>query len=113
MNNRSQKENNSYALVSLVLAIVSLLVGYCNPGSGIPIAVAAVICGHIAISKIRYNPDRYKGMGYAIAGLVIGYLYFLVFILLMAFSFIAVFLFGVPEESTAVIFNNFLATDIT
>lgn len=113
MNYRSQKENNSYALVSLALSIVSLAAGYCNPGAGIPIAIGAVICGHIAITKIRYAPDRYKGMGLAIAGLVIGYLYCVAALLLFALAFIGVFLFGVPEESATVIFHNYLSTGIT
>jgi hypothetical protein len=113
MNYQSQKENNSYALVSLALAIVSLAVSYCGVGAGIPIAIGAVICGHIAITKIRYAPDRYKGMGFAIAGLVIGYLYCVTAILLFALAFIGVFLFGVPEESAVAIFHNYCTTGIT
>lgn len=48
-----------------VLAIVSLV-------SAFFISLAAVICGHIALSQIKKTGE--KGRGLAIAGLVLGYL---------------------------------------
>jgi hypothetical protein len=94
----SRKDTQSYAITSLVLAIGSLVIGYCNPGAGLPIAIGAVICGHIAVTKIRYAPDRYTGMGLAIAGLVIGYLYCALLLLLFALAI----LLGVLNASNIV-----------
>jgi hypothetical protein len=48
-----------------VLAIISLV-------SAFFVSLAAVICGHIALSQIKKTGE--KGRGLAIAGLVIGYL---------------------------------------
>jgi hypothetical protein len=48
-----------------VLAIVSLV-------SAFFVSLAAVICGHIALSQIKKTGE--KGRGLAIAGLVLGYL---------------------------------------
>jgi len=47
-----------------VLAIVSFV-------SAFVISLAAVICGHIALSQIKKTGE--KGRGFAIAGLVLGY----------------------------------------
>lgn len=48
-----------------VLAIISLV-------SAFFVSLAAVICGHIALSQIKKTGE--KGRGLAIAGLVLGYL---------------------------------------
>jgi len=47
-----------------VLAIVSFV-------SAFVVSLAAVICGHIALSQIKRTGE--KGRGFAIAGLVLGY----------------------------------------
>ena len=92
---------HSYAITSLALAIGSLVIGYCNPGAGLPVAIGAIICGHIAITKIRFAPDRYKGMGLAITGLVIAYLYCIVLVLLFALAILlGVLNASVPEADT-------------
>lgn len=57
------------AIWSLVLSLVGLL-GFCCGGP--MIGIAAVICGHLGLSKINANPEL-QGRGLAIAGLVIGY----------------------------------------
>ncbi|MGV3732387.1 MAG: DUF4190 domain-containing protein [Microcella sp.] len=56
-------KTNTLAIVSLVTGIVGLF---------IPIALAAVITGHIALSQIKRLGDNGRGM--AIAGLILGYL---------------------------------------
>lgn len=53
------------AIWSFVLSLFGLLCG-CLPG------IAAIICGHIAMSNISHNP-RLEGKGLAITGLIIGY----------------------------------------
>ena len=62
--------NSGLATASLVCGIVAVLT--CTAG-GIP-GIAAVICGHLAISRIRQAPVPVTGRGLAIAGLVMGYL---------------------------------------
>jgi len=52
---------------SLVLGILGI--SLCGPFTAIP----AVICGHIAISKIKKSSGALTGGGMAIAGLVLGY----------------------------------------
>ncbi|MDR0534427.1 MAG: DUF4190 domain-containing protein [Verrucomicrobiales bacterium] len=59
------------------LAIVSFILGLLSPFclffiSGIP----AVICGHLALSKIKKSNGTLTGNGLAIAGLVLGYVSF-------------------------------------
>ena len=57
------------AIWSLVLSLVGLM-GFCCGG---PIlGIAAVVCGHLALSKINANPNL-QGRGLALAGLIIGY----------------------------------------
>lgn len=58
------------AIASMVCGIVSLLTCYVHGLAAIP----AVICGHMAIKKIRDSEVPMAGRGMAIAGLVTGYL---------------------------------------
>ncbi len=55
------------AIWSLVLAILSFTCGFFT-------AIPAVICGHVARSKIRKSGGALGGMGVATAGLVLGYI---------------------------------------
>ena len=57
------------AIWSLVLSLVGLL-GFCCGGP--VLGIAAVICGHLALSKINANPNL-QGRGLALAGLIMGY----------------------------------------
>ena len=57
------------AIWSLVLGIVGL-VGFCCGGP--LLGIGAVVCGHLALSKINANPNL-QGRGLALAGLIIGY----------------------------------------
>jgi hypothetical protein len=56
------------AIWSLVLAILSFFCGWLFT------AIPAVICGHIARSKIRKSGGALGGMGIATAGLILGYI---------------------------------------
>ena len=101
MESPSRKDTQTYAITSLALAFGSLVIGYCNAGAGLPVAIGAIICGHIAITKIRFAPDRYKGMGLAITGLVLGYLYCAVLVLLFTLTILlGVLNASVPEADT-------------
>ncbi|MCF3650889.1 DUF4190 domain-containing protein [Synoicihabitans lomoniglobus] len=54
------------------LAITSLVLGLTSVLLFLP-AVPAVICGHVARSKIKRSAGRQKGEGLALGGLIIGY----------------------------------------
>jgi hypothetical protein len=56
------------AIWSLVLAVLSFVCGWLFT------AIPAVICGHIARSKIRKSGGALSGMGIATAGLILGYI---------------------------------------
>src|SRR5947199_10197663 len=56
------------AIWSLVLAILSFFCGW------LITAIPAVICGHIARSKIRKSGGALGGTGIATAGLILGYI---------------------------------------
>lgn len=79
------------AITSLVLGILSVLC--LGPLTGIP----AVICGHIARKKIRESTMPSTKGGLAMAGLVLGYVAIVVFLLYVAF----VIVMGVLGETGA------------
>ena len=64
---RTEMKTPRAAVAALVLGLLSLIFGLLT---GIP----AIICGIIAISSITANPETRKGMGLAVAGLIIGIL---------------------------------------
>lgn len=72
------EETSGLAIASLVLSLAVFIIG---PLGSIP----GIICGHLALGKINQNA-RVTGRGIAIAGLVIGYLglvFFVLFFILM------------------------------
>jgi len=58
------------AIASLVCGIVSIL--FCQVIGAVP----ALICGHMALSQINGSPLPMNGKGMAIAGLILGYIQF-------------------------------------
>jgi Domain of unknown function (DUF4190)/GYF domain 2 len=64
------RKNEPLAVLSLILSIVSLC-GFCC-GFFVTAAVAGIVCGHIALARIKANPEL-EGHGLALAGLIIGY----------------------------------------
>lgn len=59
--------------ISMICGIISLIVCCFWPVS-MPLALVAIILGHVAISQIKADPARFGGRGKAGAGLVTGYL---------------------------------------
>jgi competence protein ComGC len=60
-------QQNGLAITSFVLGLLSLVCfGFL---SGIP----AIICGHLARARARRSPGQYGGEGFALAGLIMGY----------------------------------------
>jgi hypothetical protein len=62
--------NEPLAVWSLVLSLLAVC-GFCCTPVGIT-AIGGVVCGHLALSRIRANPQL-QGHGLAVAGLIIGY----------------------------------------
>lgn len=65
------------AIISFCLALFTVPLNALSWIVHVPIGllgcIPAVVCGHIALSQIRSNP-KLKGRGFAITGLIIGYL---------------------------------------
>jgi len=92
-----QRKTEQLAVLSLIFSILGLC-GFCC-GFFLMAAIAGIVCGHIALSRIKANPEL-EGHGLAMAGLVIGYVAiasWLVWILL--FGGLAV-LQGITESMT-------------
>lgn len=68
----AEAKTSAGAVWSLILGIAAFVLCL-GPVTGIP----AIICGHIAQSRIRKSGGALKGDGMAIAGLIMGYLSFL------------------------------------
>jgi Domain of unknown function (DUF4190)/GYF domain 2 len=64
------RRNEQLAVLSLILSALGLF-GFCC-GFFMTAAIAGIVCGHIALSRIKANPEL-EGRGLAMAGVVIGY----------------------------------------
>lgn len=65
----------SLAVTSMVLGIVSMTIGWCCY-LGVLTSPIAIVLGIIALSQIKNDPKKNSGKGMAIAGVVTGGLYF-------------------------------------
>jgi len=65
-----QRKTEQLAVLSLIFSILGLF-GFCC-GLFLAAAVAGVVCGHLALSKIKANPEL-EGHGLALSGMIIGY----------------------------------------
>jgi len=74
---------NGLALGSFIVGIIGF---GCMGGMG---GIVAVILGHIALGQIRQAPGQYTGRGFAIAGLVLGYVQLAILALFVLFFVIA------------------------
>ena len=79
-------QNSGLAIASMVCGIAGYLTCYFVGILGIP----AVICGHMALSRINSSPVPLAGRGMAIAGLILGYLGILITLGGVLFFFFAV-----------------------
>jgi len=61
------------AIASMVCGIISLVICCAWFISG-PLAIVAIVLGHVATSKAKNDPARFGGKGMARAGLITGYL---------------------------------------
>jgi hypothetical protein len=53
-------------LAGFVSSLVGLFI------ASIPLGIIAIVFGNISLSKIKKNPQRYKGKGFAVASIIIG-----------------------------------------
>jgi hypothetical protein len=65
-----QRKSEQLAVLSLIFSALGLC-GFCC-GFFMTAAIAGIICGHIALSRIKANPEL-EGRGLAMAGLIVGY----------------------------------------
>ncbi len=76
----TKSKTSGLAIWSLTLGILAY---FCF---SIFASIPAVICGHLALSKIKKSSGTLTGGGLAIAGLVLGYLYFLMIPVLVSIA---------------------------
>jgi hypothetical protein len=65
-------------LAGMIVGIVGIFF------AGIPCGIIAIVFGAISLSRINKHPEKYKGLGFAIASLSIGIVVLLLTILLLA-----------------------------
>ena len=65
-----QRKSEQLAVLSLIFSILGVF-GFCC-GFFLVAGIAGIVCGHLALSRIKANPEL-EGHGLAMAGLVIGY----------------------------------------
>lgn len=65
-NKENDKVMNGFAVAGFVCAVVGVFV------AGFLLGTLGVVFSAIAMNKIKKNPEKFKGKGMAIAGLVIG-----------------------------------------
>jgi hypothetical protein len=65
-----QKKTEQLAVLSLIFSLLGLF-GFCC-GFFLMGGVAGIVCGHIALSRIKANPEL-EGHGLALSGVIIGY----------------------------------------
>ena len=63
--------SNGLAIGALVVGILAIP-GACCCYSSIPLGIAAIVMGIIAMNKAKMSPESYGGRGMAIGGLVCG-----------------------------------------
>jgi hypothetical protein len=66
-----QRKTEQLAVLSLIFSVLGLF-GFCC-GLFMAGGIAGIVCGHIALSRIKANPDL-EGHGLALTGVIIGYL---------------------------------------
>lgn len=83
-NNIHTKETSSMAIISLLFGIIGLTATWWS--FAIP-SIVAIITGHIAKSNIKNDSLKLSGSGLANAGLILGYLVIIIY-LLMTIAFV-------------------------
>jgi hypothetical protein len=88
------KPQQTLAVASFVLGMVSVTVGWCC-SFGVLTAPIAVVLGNVSLVQIKNDPLRNGGKGFAIGGIVAGGLYFAVVALIILLYGIGFLLSGI------------------
>jgi Domain of unknown function (DUF4190) len=72
-----QGQNQTLAIVSLVLGVLGLILSFCCYG-GFPFGLAALITGFLGMKNANSDPLNYGGKGLAIGGMITGGISFLI-----------------------------------
>ena len=78
----------------MVLGLVSITVGWCC-SFGVLTGPIALILGIVALVQIKNEPAKYGGKGLAIAGVIMGALYFVILALIILLYGIGFLLSGI------------------
>ena len=78
------QQMNVLALISMITGIVGFPASCCCAFISIPLAIAAIATGAVALVQFRSEPARYTGKGMALAGLICGICVLLLTILVFA-----------------------------
>lgn len=73
-----EKKTEPLSLISFISSLVGLFI------FGIVFGIASVIMSAIGLGKINKNPEKWKGKGFAIAGIIIGIIDILAFFIILA-----------------------------
>jgi hypothetical protein len=77
-----QVQNSTLPLISLVLGIFGILLFFCCY-AGVPFGIGALITGFIGFNNTNKDPQQYGGRGLAIAGMALGALSVIGFLLVI------------------------------
>ncbi|HLN99267.1 MAG TPA: DUF4190 domain-containing protein [Pyrinomonadaceae bacterium] len=86
--------NQSLAIASLILGIMSITVGWCC-SFGILTGPVALVLGIVALVQIKNDPRKFGGKGFAIGGIVTGALYFVILALVILLYGVGFILSGI------------------
>ncbi|MDB4554226.1 GYF domain-containing protein [Akkermansiaceae bacterium] len=81
------------AIASMVCGILSIILCYVNAIVGIP----AVICGHMAMKRIKASQGQIAGQGMALAGLICGYIGIVIQVITIVF-FVSIFTMAASSD---------------
>ena len=76
--------DKNMALLSMILGIISITIGFCCY-FGVLTAPVAIGLGAYALSLVKKDPNKYGGKGMAVAGMIMGALYFIFLVLIILF----------------------------
>lgn len=76
--------NSGLAIASLICGIAAIPGFFCC--LALPLSLAAIICGHLAMAEIARNPRLENSRGMAKAGLIMGYIVIALNIVLIVFQ---------------------------
>lgn len=78
---------DGYAIASIILGLLGLIFWWVF-FIGIPLAILGTIFGGVSLSRIRRNPEKYRGRGLAWTGLIGGILTLSFWLLVLVFAII-------------------------